>query len=307
MTIEQVTIEKIIRKLLAGENYRDEIISIIDAQFLDFTIDFFKKIADAKINSDKINEDWYKKVFLDPALPSREIATNAGLNLKTIHNAYNSSTKEIVITASTDHYEGLLDSINNLVDNETALDINLQLTFNNVTITLSINETLIAINALAVKRAAIRGGLWSVVGKRVETPLMKTLCHLYNVSECYYLTNQKSDKTKIQDDTTREVDFYLKNGNNAYRCEVKLMGAGNPEGADGALARNVNIFVADKLSKANKAGLDKQGISWVALRDEDGPGFRRFRNILECYKIPFEELSANYTDDLAKIFSKIFE
>ena len=39
---------------------------------------------------------------------------------------------------------------------------------NDVSIDLNINETLIVINALAVKRAALRGGLWSTAGKRVE-------------------------------------------------------------------------------------------------------------------------------------------
>ena len=93
---------------------------------------------------------------------------------------------------------------------------------------LNVSESLIVINTLAVQRAALRGGLWSTAGKRVEKPLMQTLCKLYNVpSENYkmHLAN-----TNISEETfVREIDFYLSNKGIDYKCEVKLMGKGNPE------------------------------------------------------------------------------
>jgi len=63
----------------------------------------------------------------------------------------------------------------------------LTIKFKGVSVDLNINESLIVINSLAVKRAALRGGLWSTAGKRVEKPLMQTLCKLYDVpNENYY-------------------------------------------------------------------------------------------------------------------------
>ena len=92
MTITEQVAKNIIRKLLKGEDYRIEVVTLINAEFLQFAIDFFKRIVDAKLKSKNITVDWYKKEFLNPSLPARDIAINAGLNKKTIHNMFNSST-----------------------------------------------------------------------------------------------------------------------------------------------------------------------------------------------------------------------
>src|SRR3989344_3629533 len=100
MTITEQVAKNIIKKLLRGKDYRIEVVTLINAEFLQFAIDFFKKIVDAKLKNKNITVDWYKKEFLNPNLPARDIAINSGLNKKTIHNMFNSSTKEIVINAS---------------------------------------------------------------------------------------------------------------------------------------------------------------------------------------------------------------
>jgi len=118
MTLSQEVTKRIIKKLISGEDYRIEIVTLINAEFLNYAIEFFKKIVDAKFNNNKINIDWYKEVFLNPKLSAKEIAINSGLNKKTIHNMYNTSRKEIVIDASNEHYDTLYESIKNLVDSE---------------------------------------------------------------------------------------------------------------------------------------------------------------------------------------------
>ncbi|MBQ8839233.1 MAG: hypothetical protein IJ005_07940 [Bacteroidales bacterium] len=35
----------------------------------------------------------------------------------------------------------------------------------------------------------------------------------------------------------QRVDFFLKNNDREYKCEVKLMGQGNPESADAIITR----------------------------------------------------------------------
>ena len=42
MTITGAVIKNIIRKLLAGEDYRAEIVALIDAEFLQYVVDFFR-------------------------------------------------------------------------------------------------------------------------------------------------------------------------------------------------------------------------------------------------------------------------
>ena len=118
ITLTEAVAKNIIRKLINSEDYRIEIVTLINAEFLQYTIEFFKKVVEAKLKNKDITVDWYKKEFLNENLPSDEIAINSGLNKKTISNMYNSATKEIVIEASREHYEGLYQAIQSLVDGE---------------------------------------------------------------------------------------------------------------------------------------------------------------------------------------------
>lgn len=304
MTINEQVVKDIIKKLLRGEDYRIEIITLINTEFLQFAINFFKKIVDAKLKNKDITIDWYKKEFLNPNLPPKDIAINSGLNKKTIHNMFNSSTKEIVIDASNEHYDALYEAIKNLVDTEHDLELTLTIKFKGVSIDLNVSESLIVINTLAVKRAELRGGLWSTAGKRVEKPLMQVLCGLYNVSSQNYALKIKGEDVE-EDDFEREIDFYLTDVDNQHKCEVKLMGRGNPESADAVIARDSKVFVADKLSDTNKKQLNSLGVEWVELRSDGG--FKRFETVLDHLKIPHGELSNDIDSKLEKVFEKIFK
>jgi len=303
MTLTKQVTKNIIKKLLNGEDYRIEIVTLINAEFLQYTIGFFKKIIDAKLKNKSVTGDWYKKEFLNERLSPEDIAVNSGLNKKTISNMYNSARKEIVIEASNKHYETLYQTIQSLVDGEEGLNITLTLKFKGVSVDLNVSESLIVINTLAVKRAALRGGLWSTAGKRVEKPLMQTLCKLYGVSNNNY---KLKIKNKIVNDTDfeREVDFYLYDNGRDYLCEVKLMGKGNPESADAVIARNSDVFVADKLSDLNKKQLKSRKVEWVELRSKDG--YKRFNKVLKNLGIPYTDFNGNANNKLDEIFNEIF-
>jgi len=298
MKLTNNVIKKIIKRLLEGEDYRIEIISLINAEFLKFAIEFFKKVVNAKINNEDVSIDWYKKFFLNDSISMEDYAINSGLNKKTITNMYNSGVREVVIEAANEHYEALCRSIENLIENEEGLDLKLTIKFNNVSVELSINESLILINTLAVKRAALRGGLWSTAGKSVEKYLMITLCMLFEVPEENY-------KIKDLPKSFREVDFYLVNGDKNIKCEVKLMGRGNPESADAIFARDSDVFIADKLSDLNKEQANRLGVKWVELRNKDG--FKKFAEILNELKIPYTEPSENINEKIDEILNKLLK
>lgn len=303
MTITEHVAKKIIQKLIKGEDYRIEIVTLIDAEFLQYVIYFFKRIVDAKFNNIDITIDWYKKEFLNEYLSAEEIAIHSGLNKKTISNMYKSATRQIVIDASNEHYDYLYSAIQTLVDSEGDLNLTLTIKFKEVSVDLNLSESLIIINTLAVKRAALRGGLWSTAGKRVEGPLMLTLCKLFNVPKINYMIKAENIIDEVQD-FVREIDFYLVEGINKYKCEVKLMGKGNPESADAVIARDSKVFVADTLSVTNKAQLDSLHIEWVELRSANG--YRRFINVLKNLNIPYEEFSENVDTRLNSVFEQIF-
>lgn len=219
---------------------------------------------------------------------------------------YNSANKQVVIDASNEHYDTLYHAISDLIQSQDEIDLTLTIKFRQVSIELNINESLLVINTLAVKRAALRGGLWSTAGKKVEKPLMLTLCKLYQVPEENFAvklkgTNIEVDKTKFE----REIDFYLIKNNNQYKCEVKLMGKGNPESADAVIARDSKVFVADKLSETNKRQLNSLKVAWVELRSENG--FQKFAEVLDNLDIPHDEMLEVSEENLESIFAEIMD
>ncbi len=304
MTISEEVAKNIICKLLLGKDYRIEVVTLINAEFLNFTIAFFKKVIEAKLNSNDITVDWYKKEFLSENLTKDEIAINAGLNKKTIKNMYNTETKSIVIEASNEHYDNLYEAINKLVDDEKDFELTLTIKFKSVSVDLNVSESLIIINTLAVKRAALRGGLWSTAGKRVEKPLMQTLCKLFGVPEENYKLILKKKAEAELPTFEREIDFYLVKNTNNYKCEVKLMGIGNPESADAVIARASEVFVADKLSETNKNQLNSLNVNWVELRSENG--YKRFQQVLDNLDIPYTANGEYDEDKLTNILNSIF-
>jgi hypothetical protein len=306
MILPEAIAKQIIRKLIHGEDYRIELVALIKANFLQHGIEFFKKIVDAKLNNTDITLDWYKANFLSPSLSSKDIAINSGLNMKTISNMHNTGRRDVVIEASNAHYDEICKVIEELIEADNEIDIVLTIKLRDVSVNLTINESLIVINALAVKRAELRGGLWSTAGKRVETPLMLTLCRLFNVNSSYYSTKDGGHIVDPLATFKREIDFYLIiQSGEEKKCEVKLMGKGNPESADAFIARASDVFIADKLSDTNKAQLTSRNVQWVELRHENG--FMKFGAVLKYFNIPYKEPIGNIDSSLEKIFSEIFQ
>lgn len=301
MTLSDQVIKNIVLRVIKSQDYRVEVVNLINAEFLQFAVDFFKQVVSAKLNSETVTIDWYKKAFMNEGLPAGDIAINSGLNTKTITNIYGSASKKIVIEASNEHFDSLYNTIEELAEIEDGIDLTLTIKFRGVSVELNVSESLIVINALAVKRSALRSGLWSSAGKRAEKHLMLALCKLYQVDERNYSAERfiRGKGANVE----REVDFCLKCGGNEYKCEVKLMGKGNPESADAIIARGSNVLVADTLSEQNKRQCEKLGICWVACREKEG--YRRFRLALEKLAIPYTDYSGNLDEDLTRILDEL--
>jgi len=132
------------------------------------------------------------------------------------------------------------------------------------------------------------------------------LCKLYQVADENYAVKLKGTNKEV-DETTfeREIDFYFIEGGNQYKCEVKLMGKGNPEGADVVIARASRVFVADKLSETNKRQLNSRNVDWVELRSENG--FQKFAAVLDALKIKRGEMLEVSEENLENIFDEIMK
>lgn len=286
ITFEKEVINKTIKRLLKGEDYREEVVNSINAIFFDFALDFFKKIVEAKINDTNISLEWYKKYFIsEKNFQPEEVAIYAGLNKKTITNIYGSARKDIVLNAAINNFEYLSNIIKELEKDTTdGIDICINISYKNVTVNLSLTESLLVINALATKKLQLRGGAWSSIGKKVEKPLLNKLCEILDVPPNNIDNSTfKPDKNKSFD---REVDYKLISSNGkVYRIEVKLMGKGNPESADATIARDSDIFIADTLSEQNCNQLQSRGVEYVILKGNTH-SIDDFRKILDKLNIP---------------------
>lgn len=287
MTFENEIIKKTVDKLMEGQDYREEIIRSINAVFLDFTIDFFKKIVSAKVDSKDITLDWYKKYFITSNnFSPDEAAIYAGINKKTITNIYGTANKNVVLNVANENFEYLSALICELEkDADSGLALSIKISYQNVSVDLSLSESLLVINALATKKIQIRGGAWSSIGKKVEKPLIDKLCDAVGIPpENIDNSHFKKDKNKAFD---REVDYKLiSRTKKVYRIEVKLMGKGNPESADATIARDTDIFVADTLSDQNCNQLKSRGVKYLILKGRTD-SIQKFKQILTELDIPF--------------------
>ena len=281
LTLQRPTIAEIVRLALMGRDHRAVVGTLIDEMFVADVLDFFGKVVDAKINDTVITRDWYEREFMSNDLSSSELAWNAGTTLKTIKNSRGTARRAIVIEEALTHHRRFLELINEFDDGQ--VGVTLGLTFRSVTVELDLSETFIVINALAVRRSGLRGGAWSTAGKQVEGPLMEVLCALHDVNPSRYR------RMSIDDAPLREVDFYLvdSDGREA-KCEVKLMGSGNPESADTFIARESKVFVASNLSDLNKQQFNDMGVLWTELQSANG--FVRFGKTLAQLGIPHRPL-----------------
>lgn len=286
MTFADDVIKKTVEKLLAGKDYREEVVNSINAIFFDFTIDFFKKIVEAKMDNKEIDLKWYSDYFINSEnFSPEEAAIYAGVNKKTITNMYGTATKQVVIDVANSNFKYLDSLVTALKDDSMdGLAITIKISYNNVMVDLSLKESLLVINALATKKIQIRGGAWSSIGKKVEKPLIDKLCDLTGV--CEENRNNKhfiKDKNKAFD---REVDYVLYGADGKeYRIEVKLMGKGNPESADATIARDSDIFVADTLSEQNCNQLTKRGVKYLILKNNKD-AISAYAKIMDELKIP---------------------
>lgn len=266
--------------ILQGKDHRNIVVDSIDRTFVQQALSLFEQVVCAKLHGETITSDWYTERFLDNNLDKKEIAWHGGINLKTISNKRGSEKKEIVVEEAIEHHRRFRELVDSLTDD--SMDLELTLTLNKVSVSLNLNETIVVINALAVRRAGLRGGAWSSIGKQVEGPLMEVICRAFEVPDKYFTRS-------VQDDgSLREVDFYLLPPGRSVKCEVKLMGKGNPESADAVVARESKVFVASTLSDLNKKQLDARNVHWTELQTPFG--FLRFEKTLAYYCIPYQPI-----------------
>lgn len=218
MNFNELALNHTIDLLLKGKDYREVVLNTINTEFLDFAISFFKDIIYAKMHDKSIDFSWYQQYVMNNKDP-KDIAILCGTNIKTIFNTYGTSTKEVVLDIAQNNLKYLYEILQNLEnDNIADLGINIKITYKDISVNLDLKESLLAINALATKKIALRGSAYSMIGKRIEKPLMLELCKRCGISESHIdATNFKKDK-KLEYDIEKQILNFI------IRIGVKFIG-----------------------------------------------------------------------------------
>ena len=280
-------VANLVLRLTQGNYDLCQIREMINSIILTDIFVFFGETGAALLRKEKITLDWYRRHFNQEGMHDIPSALNTDFS--------DNQLPMMLLERS----EELGDPIESLINDEIKVDVSLK--SRGATLHLNLAESLTVVNALAVRRAAIRDGAWRTVCKQVEGPLMETLCRLFMVDETYFT------RALADDGSIREVDYYLlPPDGRQIPCEVKLMGKGNPESADGALARASLVFVASTLSETNTTQLDEQGILWTQLQTHNG--FLRFQQTLQQLGIPHTPLpdKEDYTAEIESAIQATF-
>ncbi len=293
-------ISKIIHSILTGEDYRTYVLATINKRFIDKVQELTTDIFEYKRNGDnwleKLLDDTYKK---KGKANKFKLLWFGGLNDKTVKNMTGgTSKKEVCLDLGKKNIEALKLLLKELESTENLYQIKIIIKKNNEQVELNDVESLFFVNIISAMKLTIQGGAWSEVGKKTEKGLLFTIFKLLKVPEDDYVLifDEMKKKGLVEN---REIDAIVFNKDKEpLTVELKLLGIGNPEIGDEALARKVDLFLIDRLTEMMKRECEKIGVKVIEFRQEN--------SLKEIYEFfisknvkcsPPEEMISNQLED----------
>ena len=292
-------IGKIIYSILTGQDYRTYVLATINKRFFDKTQELISEVFEYKRRGD----DWLEKL-LDDTSKKRgkenkfKLLWFGGLNDKTVKNITGgTSTKEVCLDLGKKNIKALQLLLEDFGKSDDLYQIKIIIKKEGEQVELNYLESLFFVNIISAMKLTIQGGAWSEVGKKIEKGLLYVIFRLLKIpDENYILTTDEMKKKGLVGN--REIDaIVFSNDKKPLTIELKLLGIGNPEIGDEALARKVSLFFTDRLTDMMKEESEKIGVKVIE--------FRQKNSLLEIYNF----FSSNNVDcsQPAKITPKDLE
>jgi hypothetical protein len=292
-------IGKIIYSILTGQDYRTYVLATINKRFFDKTQELISEVFEYKRRGD----DWLEKL-LDDTSKKRgkenkfKLLWFGGLNDKTVKNITGgTSTKEVCLDLGKKNIKALQLLLDDFGRSDDLYQIKIIIKKEGEQVELNYLESLFFVNIISAMKLTIQGGAWSEVGKKIEKGLLYVIFRLLKIpDENYILTTDEMKKKGLVGN--REIDaIVFSNDKKPLTIELKLLGIGNPEIGDEALARKVSLFFTDRLTDMMKEESEKIGVKVIE--------FRQKNSLLEIYNF----FSSNNVDcsQPAKITPKDLE
>jgi len=259
-------LSQIIISILEGKDYRPFVLATINKRFVDTAYILLGRVYQAKKKNKSI--DWWLDNLIDKSTNSNEILWFGGLNAKTVHNMMGTTKREVCIQLGKENIRSLELLIKQSTSGEVPRML-VSIIFGSDKVELNELESLILVNTLAAMKLSIQGGAWSEVGKKTEKQLLYTIFELLSIKPGQYVLVFEEMKRKGLVEN-REIDgiVFSDDGKKVLQIELKLLGIGNPEIADEALARKVDLFLIDRLTPMMIAEAAKIGVEVIEMRGE---------------------------------------
>lgn len=263
-------ISKIIHSILTGQDYRTYVLATINKRFVDKVQELTAEIFEYKRKGDnwleKLLDDTYQKKGKENKF---KLLWFGGLNDKTVKNMTGgTSKKEVCLDLGKKNIEALRLLLKEFESGENLYQIKIIIRKDDEQIELDDVESLFFVNIISAMKLTIQGGAWSEVGKKTEKGLLFTIFQLLQVPEDDYVLifDEMKKKGLVEN---REIDaIVFSRDKEPLTVELKLLGIGNPEIGDEALARKVDLFLIDRLTEMMKRESEKIGVKVIEFRQE---------------------------------------
>jgi hypothetical protein len=262
-------LSEIIFSILSGKDYRTFVLATINERFIRMSQELIADIFNYK----KSGGDWLEKLLEDTKNKGGKenkfkLLWFGGINDKTVKNMTGGiSTKEVCLEIGKKNIKALRMLLRDF--GKTKYQFKIIIRNNGESIELDEIESIIFINIISAMRLTIQGGAWSEVGKQTEKSLLFIIFKLLNISsEDYMLIFDEMKRKELVGN--REIDAIIFSADKKpLTVELKLLGIGNPEIGDEALAREVDLFLIDKLTEMMIGEAEKRGIKVIEFRQKE--------------------------------------
>ena len=262
-------LSEIIFSILSGKDHRTFVLATINERFIAKAQELIGDIFIYKKNS----EDWIEKLLEDTKEKTGKenkfkLLWYGGLNEKTVKNMTGgTSRKEVCLEFGKKNIESFKLLLTEFENPQYQFEVTIKK--GNEVVELDETESVIFVNTISAMKLTIQGGAWSEVGKKTENGLLFTIFKLLGIRDDDYILIPGEMKRK-ELVGNREIDAIVFSRNKQpLTIELKLLGIGNPEIGDEALARRVDLFLIDKLTAMMVDEARRVGVKVIEFRQRD--------------------------------------
>jgi hypothetical protein len=255
-------IDEVVKAVLEGRKFREYVLRERHKRTLKALERLILYIAQSKLKFH--TKDWWKEKLILEGEDKRLLVWCGGLNEKTIHNWMGSATLDVCREACAVNYDVMVSLFKALPKSFPKLSM--KISIGERTVELNEVETLLLLFSVISAGGSIRGGIWSEVGKRAGPRILERLFDELGIPKGALFEDFYYQLEIVDGGRETDAEIFYK-GKRIHRVEIKLLGIGNPEIGNEAIARQCDIFLVDDLTSLMIEQARRQGVKVILLKN----------------------------------------